>query len=75
MHGGNVGGNLGAEGFIHIVGIGGGHYFPGAGQGEVRVGGRRDRIPATATRVSVSEMRDGMEAGWGASLSSKGWRR
>lgn len=60
MHRGNVGGNLGAGRAIHAFGVGGGHHFRGAGQAEVGVGGRKSRVAATATRMSVSEMQDVM---------------
>lgn len=63
LHGGNVGRNLGAERVIHIVGVAGGHHFRGTSQAEIGVGGRNDRVTATATSISVSEMRYEMEAG------------
>ena len=74
LQGGNVGRNLGAERVIHIVGVGGRHRFRRADQAEVGVGGRNDRVTASATRISVSEMQDGREVGWGTSLNSRGWR-
>ena len=60
-HCGNVGRNLGAERVIHIVGVCGECHFRGAGQAKVGVGGRGDSVAATATKVSISEMENGME--------------
>ena len=63
LHGGNVGRDLRAERVIDIVGVGGGHHFCGAGQAKVGIGGGNDRVTATATRISVSEMYDEMKRG------------
>ena len=71
-HGGDVGRNLGAE--IHIIGVSGGQHSCGAGQAEVGVCGRNDRVTATATRNTVSKMPDAMDAGWGTSPNNRGWR-